>query len=74
MNSLSRQNISVFARYLYEIEGRPQGQAKEHWLRAERQLSENLFQIDRSVHVGHVEVKFGKTRVAEYMELGHCHG
>jgi len=47
MSSLDRQNIRIFARYLFEMEGRPQGRAKEHWLDAERQLSENLFQDNR---------------------------
>jgi hypothetical protein len=70
MSTLARQNIEVFARYLYEIEGCPQGRAREHWLRAERQLSENLFQVDRSAPA-RVKVKFERARFSEFMELSH---
>jgi hypothetical protein len=43
MNLLARQNIEVFAHYLYRLEGNPRGRAEEHWARAEKMLNENLF-------------------------------
>ena len=50
MSMLEHQNIEILARYLYEIEGCPEGRAKEHWLNAERQLTENLFRENRPAH------------------------
>ena len=34
----SHDEIAVCARRIYEIEGRPEGKAMEHWLQAEAQL------------------------------------
>jgi hypothetical protein len=34
----SHDEIAVYARRIYEIEGRPEGKAVEHWLQAEAQL------------------------------------
>jgi len=47
MDALARQNIEVFARYLYEIEGCPQGRSQDFRMNAERQLKEILFKEDR---------------------------
>jgi len=57
MNALARQNIGIFARYLYQIEGCPKGRAKEHWLNAEKQLNENLFRDDRSTSVAKADFR-----------------
>jgi hypothetical protein len=43
MDSLAHQNIETFARFLYQLGGRPKNRDKDHWYRAERELSENLF-------------------------------
>jgi hypothetical protein len=43
MDALAHQNIEVFAQYLYQISGRPNGRAKDHWERAERELNQNIF-------------------------------
>ena len=72
MNALARQNIEVLAHYLYQIEGCPQGRDAEHWVRAERQLSENLFLVDRSAPA-RVKVTFEKMKFSEYMVLSHPH-
>lgn len=34
----THDEIAVYARRIYEIEGRPEGKATEHWLQAEAQL------------------------------------
>jgi hypothetical protein len=34
----THDEIAVYARRIYEIEGRPEGKAMEHWLQAEAQL------------------------------------
>ena len=49
MDALARQNIEVFARYLYEIEGSPKGRSEDYWFSAEQQLKEIIFQKDRPV-------------------------
>jgi len=43
MDELAHQNIEVFAQYLYQLSGKPNGRAKDHWARAERELNENIF-------------------------------
>ena len=35
----THDEIAACAQHIYENEGRPQGKAMEHWLRAENQLS-----------------------------------
>jgi Protein of unknown function (DUF2934) len=35
----THDEIAVCARRIYEIEGRPEGKAMEHWLQAEAQLT-----------------------------------
>jgi Protein of unknown function (DUF2934) len=47
MDALARQNIEVFAQYLYEMEGCPEGRSQDFWVNAERQLKEILFSEDR---------------------------
>lgn len=41
----THEEISACAQRIYETEGRPQGKAMEHWLRAETQL-----RAERKVH------------------------
>jgi len=43
MESLDYRNIEVLAHYLYITQGRQEGRALDHWIEAEKQLSENLF-------------------------------
>ena len=43
MDALAHQNIEVFANYLYQLSGKANGRAKDHWARAERELSQNIF-------------------------------
>lgn len=40
MNTPHQQQIRDRAYALWEAEGRPEGMDKEHWMRAERELSE----------------------------------
>jgi hypothetical protein len=61
MNSLARQNTRVLAFYLYDLDGRPDGRDVDYWLRAEQQLSENLFG-DQQEKRGESAPKFVRTR------------
>ena len=53
MNALARQNIEVFAHYLFQLAGCPQGRAEEHWRIAERQLNENIFRKNVTISETH---------------------
>jgi hypothetical protein len=43
MNSLRREAIERLAYEIYEREGRPEGRSAEHWLKAEKELGDDLF-------------------------------
>lgn len=44
-DSLDYQNIEVLAYHLYACQGFQQGRSLDHWIEAEKQLSENLFRL-----------------------------